>query len=182
MDSFILDSAEFEQTLRDSAHVRGEVRTLQSMGAPGMVAFDVGANKGVTTVALAKSVGESGQIWAFEPIPEYFDALRANLRANAVRNTQAYRLALSDHNGGVGFYKHGGGSGVVPADDAEWLPVPATTVDEFVATRGIDHVDVLSADCEGSELVSCREPSGHSAATAPRSSARSTTATLRHST
>ena len=152
MELFAFDSAEFEQRLRDSAHVSGEVHTLQALSAPGMTGLDVGANKGVTTVALAKSVGDAGAVWAFEPVPEYFDTLRANLHANAIRNTRAYRLALSDHNGGLAFYKHGGGSGVVPADDAEWLPVPADTIDDFVATHGIERVDVLSADCEGSEL------------------------------
>lgn len=152
MELFTFDSTEFEQTLSDSPHVRGEVHTLQSISAPAMVALDVGANKGVTTVTLAKSVGDAGEVWAFEPVPEYFDTLRANLHANHIRNTRAYRLALSDHKGGMAFYKHGGGSGVVPADDAEWLPVPAGTIDQFVATHHIDRVDVLSADCEGSEL------------------------------
>lgn len=152
MQSFTFGSPEFEEMLSESAHVTGEVRMLQSIAERGMVALDVGANRGVTTVTIAKAVGDAGEVWAFEPVPEYFDALRVNLRSNAVENTRAYRLALSDRNGGVALYKHGGGSGVVPAEDAERLPVPATTVDEFVATRAIEAVDVLSADCEGSEL------------------------------
>lgn len=125
---------------------------LESICEPGMIAMDVGAHRGVSTLTLANAAGSGGRVWAFEPVPEYFDALRSSLRAGKVRNTRAYRIALSDRNGGTAFYKHGGGSGVVPAEDAEWLPVPTDTVDRFVAAHDIPRVDLLSADCEGSEL------------------------------
>jgi len=152
MAPVVFGSPEFKQKLTDSAHVAGEVHMLESICEPGMVAMDVGGHRGVSTLTLANAAGPQGRVWAFEPVPEYFDALRAGLRASGVRNTRAYRLALSDHNGGLAFYKHGGGSGVVPAADAEWLPVPADTLDGFRASHGIARIDVLSADCEGSEL------------------------------
>jgi len=160
MEPVIYGSPQFRQRLADSAHVAGEVRMLESICEPGMVAIDVGGHCGISTLALAGAVGPRGRVWAFEPVPEYFDALRLSLKASGLRNARAHRLALSDHNGGLGFYKHGGGSGIVPADDAEWLPVPATTVDAFVATHGIPRVDVLSADCEGSELRLFRGAAG----------------------
>ncbi len=152
MDPVVFESPEFKQKLIDSAHVAGEVHMLESICEPGMIAMDVGGHSGVSTLTLANAAGPQGRVWAFEPVPEYFDALRSSLSASNVRNTRAYRLALSDHPGGSGFYKRGGGSGIVPTEDAEWLPVPTTTVDAFVAAHGIPHVDVLSADCEGSEL------------------------------
>jgi FkbM family methyltransferase len=154
MEPIVFGSPEFEQRLIDSAHVAGEVHMLDAICEPGVTALDVGGHRGVSTLALANAAGPEGNVWAFEPVPEYFDALSESLRLSHVANTRAYRLALSDHNGGLAIYKHGGGSGVVPSEEAEeWLPVPADTVDGFVATHGIGRVDVLSADCEGSELA-----------------------------
>mgnify|MGYP001042487242 CR=1 FL=1 len=153
MEPVIFRSPQFEQKLTDSAHVAGEVAMLESICAPGMTALDVGGHGGISTLVLANAAGPRGGVWAFEPVPEYFDTLRRSLKLSGIANTRAFRLALSSHNGGVVFYKHGGGSGVVRAEEAERLPVPAGTGDDFVATHGIDRVDVLSADCEGSELA-----------------------------
>ncbi len=152
MEPVVFGSPEFDQRLTESAHVAGEVQMLETICKPGMTALDVGGHHGISTLALANAAGPGGRVWAFEPVPEYFDALRLSLKRSGVFNTRAYRLALSDHNGGLVFYKHGGGSGVVRREDAERLPVPAATVDDFVARHDIERVDVLSADCEGSEL------------------------------
>jgi len=121
-----------------------------------MTALDVGANRGVTSLTLAKAVGEDGRVWAFEPIPEYFAALRESLHRNHVTNVQAHRLTIIDKTREIEFYKHGGGSGVVPLKAAQRLIVTATTIDEFLGKRPIKWVDLLSADYEGSELLMLR--------------------------
>ncbi len=156
MEALTFGSPEFNEKLAESPHVAGEAQMLRSICRPGMVALDVGAHGGRSTLVLADAVGPQGRVWAFEPVPEYFDALRGSLSASGVHNTRAYRLALSDHSGGFAFHKHGGGSGIVPAEGAEWLPVPTGTVDQFRATHGIPRIDVISADCEGSELALLR--------------------------
>ena len=51
METFIYDD-EFKQRLRESPHSFGEVSFLDPIAEAGMTAIDVGANKGVTTVAL----------------------------------------------------------------------------------------------------------------------------------
>ena len=156
MRPFVYDSSQFRTHLQKSPHAQGEVAFLLSICEPGMTALDVGANRGVTAVTLAKAVGQSGHVWAFEPVPEHYAALKANLSRNGAANAEAFRVALADAPGEVDFYVHGEGSGIVPAEGAQRLKVAATTIDSFRRDRGIRRVDLISSDCEGSELLALR--------------------------
>ena len=153
MDRFIYDSKEFWDQLQNDPHQAGEIEYLRSIARPGMHVIDVGANRGVTTVALAANVAPEGRVYAFEPVPEYFDLLKENLSRNEIENVSAFNLALSNQNGRIRFYKHGEGSGIAPAQDAEMLWVEATTIADFLQDHSIGRTDLLNLDCEGSELV-----------------------------
>jgi FkbM family methyltransferase len=153
MYEFTYDSPVFQRELQNQAHPAGEIRFLKSLAKPGMRVIDIGANKGLTTVAVAREVGSGGHVYAFEPVPEYYAALKANLARNAVDNASAYQLALGYRTGRIRFYKHGEGSGITPTDDAEALWVAATTVGDFLSEQQISRIDLLSMDCEGSELL-----------------------------
>lgn len=152
MTEFIFNES-FRHELRESAHHYGEVVFLESVLHPGMVAMEIGANRGVTAVAIAKAVGDAGQVHAFEPVPEFFGVLEGNVARNAVGNIRAYNLALSNQTGSIVFYKHGTGSGVTPADDAEKVRVEATTIPEWLSTHCVPTLDFINMDCEGSELL-----------------------------
>jgi len=152
MDSFIYNE-DFKRELKKDPHPFGEVSFLESLTEPGMTAFDVGANKGLTTVAMAKKFGPDGRVYAFEPVPEYYRSLQANLSRNGIQNVKAYPFALSDSIGWVDYYKDGGGSGIVAQAGAEKISVKATTLDGFAEEEGLRQVDLISMDCEGSELL-----------------------------
>ncbi len=62
----------------------------------GRVAYDVGANIGLTTLFLARSVGERGTVIAFEPTPPNADRLVENVRLNQFNNVRLYRVALGE--------------------------------------------------------------------------------------
>ncbi|MFO7956575.1 MAG: FkbM family methyltransferase [Candidatus Brocadiia bacterium] len=156
MKAFVLDSEEFQRELRCHPHEAGEIEFLRSVLRPGMRVIEVGANKGVTSVAIAEAIGREGHLHAFEPVPEFYDELRCNLVRNETRNVSTHRLALGDRSGQVSFYKHGEGSGVAPIDHAAVLHVKATTIDDFMAGQSDDRVDFLNLDCEGSELLVLR--------------------------
>jgi len=68
---------------------------------PGNRAVDVGANIGVYTKHLSNLVGDSGRVYAIEPLPLTFDLLRANVRALALRNVELMNCAVSSKNGQV---------------------------------------------------------------------------------
>ncbi|MFW6044491.1 MAG: FkbM family methyltransferase [Planctomycetota bacterium] len=152
MDTFIYNE-EFKRELREDPHPFGEVSLLESAAETGMTALDIGANRGVTTVALARKVESEGHVYAFEPVPEYYRTLRANLSNNDVHNVTTCRLALGDRAGETDYYKDGGGSGIVRQDGAEKLSVKLTTLDMLVEQKGMGRVDLINMDCEGSELL-----------------------------
>ncbi|MFW6107477.1 MAG: FkbM family methyltransferase, partial [bacterium] len=156
MKEFCCDSPDFLAELGQSAHAAGEVEFLGSIAKPGMCAIEIGANHGVTAVAIAASIGSEGWLYAFEPVPEYFDVLERNLCRNHVANASAHRLAVMDRPGRIRFFKHGGGSGIAPTDDAEEIWVEATTISDFLANQPRNGIDLLNMDCEGSELLALR--------------------------
>jgi len=153
MIGFIFNSRQFQRQLRGAPHHAGEVEFLRSVLTPGMHAVEVGANRGVTAVAMAEKIGDDGHLYAFEPVPEFCKKLRENLRRNDAHNVSPHQLALSNRRGRVEFYKHGEGSGITPSDNAEVLYVEATTVTDFLAEQEEDRLDFLNLDCEGSELL-----------------------------
>ncbi len=158
MTEFTFNAA-FRHELRESAHHYGELVFLESVLRPGMTVIEGGANRGVTAIAIAKAVGTEGCVHALEPVPEYFDALQQNVSRNRIHNVALYNLALSDMNGCLRFYKHGEGSGVTRAKDAESIRVQATTLSAFVSCHGISKLDFINLDCEGSELSIFRKAS-----------------------
>lgn len=156
MEAFVYDSPEFKSHLEQSAHVRGEVQLLQSITRPGMTAVDVGANRGITTVTLARAVGSRGRVYAFEPVPAFYAVLQASLVRNRVSNVVSSPEAVGDESGTIAVYERGGGSGIVADDNAPAFEVHRITLDEFLRRRRVPSVDVLNADCEGSELLMLR--------------------------
>jgi len=156
MKEFLYDSPEFRAELAKSAHAAGEVEFLESIAKPGMRAIEIGANHGVTAVTIASRIGSQGWLYAFEPVPEHFAILESNLSRNHVENASAHQLAVTGRPGLIRFYKHGGGSGIAPAEDAEQIWVEATTLADFLADRNVDGIDLLNMDCEGSELLALK--------------------------
>ena len=64
--------------------------------APGDTVLDIGASLGYFSKFLAKRIGPSGRVYAFEPIPQTFDFLTANMRKLKLQNVECVDLALSD--------------------------------------------------------------------------------------
>jgi FkbM family methyltransferase len=59
-------------------------RILTKLTRPGSVVFDIGANIGAHTLTLARSVGSTGRVYAFEPTDYAFGKLRQNLQLNSL--------------------------------------------------------------------------------------------------
>jgi FkbM family methyltransferase len=58
--------------------------------------LDVGAQYGYTAIALARLVGSSGRVFAFEPVPLTAGHLSATCRANGLEQVTVVPLALAD--------------------------------------------------------------------------------------
>lgn len=128
----------------------------------GMTVVEVGANVGYYTLLAADLVGPGGRVYAFEANRDVFDLLQRSIEVNGFldRVTLSNR-AVIERPGRVAFRKlqrHQGGSGLVqdpapadsePSEEAEWLTVDATSLDDALADAPPVHV--LKLDAEGSE-------------------------------
>ena len=153
MELFLYDSPAFKNFLKDNPHERGEIKFLESIVKEGMTVIDIGANIGITTVAVAKKIGRRGKLYSFEPTPEYFDILKENISSNGLENVKAYELAVTDQVGRVDFYHKGLSSGIVFEGGAKKFNISATTIDRFLSEEKMERIDLINMDCEGSELL-----------------------------
>ncbi|MBS0630870.1 MAG: FkbM family methyltransferase [Verrucomicrobia bacterium] len=88
-----------------SAYWRGnyepEVQAALQKHAPpaGGAAWDLGAHFGFYTLWLARAVGPTGQVCAFEPEPVSFDRLRRHVAMNQLDQVRLYHRAASEATG-----------------------------------------------------------------------------------
>jgi FkbM family methyltransferase len=124
-----------------------------------MVVLDVGANLGLYTCLAAKRVGPTGQVHAFEPVAGIFQRLRRNLELNRLPGVVSNRCCLAASAGVRTITVCGGDRGAWSSLAAPGLDVrlsteevEATTLDGYVAAKGLTKVDLLKLDVEGAEL------------------------------
>ena len=149
MKFFIYNSTAFKTHLEGSSHESGEVEFLKLMAEEGMRAIDIGINIGITTVTMAKEVGEGGKVYTFDPVPGHIDTLRKNLAANGLENVSIFQMAVSDKVGTVDFY----GGSIILKENVEKSSVKTTNLDTFLTEEKIERIDLINMDCEGSELL-----------------------------
>jgi len=124
---------------------------------PGDFAIDGGANVGFFTLLMAKLVGETGQVWAFEPDASNRKTLEANIMLSTSRGTINVEIPpLWSHSGErVQFYssKDGGASSLFECEscvgvEERWT----TTLDRYVfGSTLLGEVRLIKLDIEGSE-------------------------------
>lgn len=105
-------------------------------------------------VAFAKSVGPTGQIHGFEPIPWMADAAR-----NALAKWPWYRLhtaGLAAKRGQAAFASLRDSSHICTADTGGTVLCDLVSIDDVVREEGLDRVDCIKLDVEGAELDALR--------------------------
>ena len=117
------------------------------------VFYDIGANHGFYTL-LARDLAESGEVHAFEPLPNTFSYLARNTKGTILNNT-----ALAERSGAVLMFDmtgagHSGGSTIEAAvgermGGATRVSITATTLDEYCATH--TPPTIMKIDVEGGE-------------------------------
>lgn len=122
---------------------------------PGDWVLDVGANVGHYSNRLSQLVGPTGRVFAFEPVPQTFEILAANMGRCPLGNITLLNVAASDTMGVVGmsiprfdtglenYYR----SSVTTESSA--LSVMAIPIDSL---RFPSRVSLIKIDVEGHEL------------------------------
>jgi FkbM family methyltransferase len=77
----------------DEPHLQ---RAIRKYVCAGDTVYDIGANVGYVSLSLAKQVGPSGRVIAFEPVPGNIEAFRRNIEINGLANVRLLDAAASD--------------------------------------------------------------------------------------
>jgi FkbM family methyltransferase len=126
------------------------------------VMIDCGAHDGSDSMELARLF--KGEVHAFEPLDDIFIRLVNN--AKQYKNIHCYKIALSNEDGINDFYISEGGSNMsssllepqqhlIDHPDVyfkEKMSVKTLTLDSWATANGIERVDLLWLDMQGSEL------------------------------
>ncbi len=131
---------------------------------PGAVVYDVGANVGYVSLLLSRAAGDSGQVFAFEPLPANVERLAANLRLNPWARVTCVAAAVVDRPGPVHFLAHASGAMGKAAGSAgridqaypQEFEVPGLTLDEFAYTGSNPLPQVIKMDIEGGEVLALK--------------------------
>ncbi|MHC8298788.1 FkbM family methyltransferase [Pseudomonas sp. ZS1P83] len=134
-----------------------ELSFLHKLVKPGMHVLDIGAFIGTHTLAFARFVGTSGQVYSFEPRKEIYQILCSNIEANGIKHVQAFNMGLAEAAGSIALesidikesVNFGGLSidNVVPKEIANIYDVHISTVDKL----NVPAVHFMKLDVEGME-------------------------------
>jgi FkbM family methyltransferase len=137
-------------------------RLSRAFDCPVGTFFDVGANVGQTAREALDTFPDSN-VFSFEPHPDTFKRLT---EAIADPRLSAYQIAFTEQDGNMTLYEYastGDGTQInslVPdarfptqfGYQARALVARCETIDGFCEKQGIERIDVLKIDTEGSEL------------------------------
>lgn len=127
----------------------------------GDIVVEAGANNGSETILLSYLVGSNGQVFAFEPIPKICEILRKNIELNNFQDrVEIEEIALGKNiDARTGFYlmpddapNQGMSSKYKFAEAGNKIIVNETTLDSFAEKKGINKIDFIKMDIQGSEL------------------------------
>ncbi|HYC45076.1 MAG TPA: FkbM family methyltransferase [Burkholderiales bacterium] len=134
-----------------------EFAFLRELLEPGENAIDIGANCGVYTLTIARAVGPSGHVWAFEPASDTARLLAAGIDANGCANVTLQQCAISGARGTAELALHGHSelNALVrgSAGGSATETVRVETLDALAGTFGARTIDFLKIDAEGEEAA-----------------------------
>lgn len=129
------------------------------------VIFDLGANVG-RTVKRYNDVFPNANIFGFEPFIEPFSQMVSKF--NNVERIKLYNMAVSNVNGSINFFlnKVNETNSLLPtakewgkyfdkdlAINVDTVAVQTTTLDDFCEQAGIENIQILKMDIQGSEMM-----------------------------
>jgi len=134
-------------------------RAFSRLVRPGDTIVDVGANVGYFAALLARWVGASGRVIAFEPVPHLADAARQTIADNGVEDVVCLqRRAVGAAPGHIAVHTFRGlplghaSTTTLGRADAVAHECELTTLDVALGDElGVERVDFVKIDVEGAE-------------------------------
>jgi FkbM family methyltransferase len=132
-----------------------EIGFLRRTLLPGQRAIDIGANYGVYTLSIAKVVGPTGTVWAFEPASSTAAFLAQGIAANNFTQVVLERSALSRNCGTAQLTVNENSELNALVRDEQCGTASETvrlvTLDDCLQRYGWEEIDLLKIDAEGEE-------------------------------
>jgi FkbM family methyltransferase len=147
-----------ERMFATRPHEPHVVRFFQETIRPRWWVADVGAFIGFYTLICGSLVGESGKVIAFEPVPALAQRIAAEAERNGLSNVQVECLAVGEGDAIRDLWIHCTPRGLGTSSSLERRPpgyavwVGVTSLDSYIACRGILRLDLVKVDVEGAEL------------------------------
>jgi FkbM family methyltransferase len=124
------------------------LKLLKRLISPGMKCIDVGAHIGFYTCLVSSLVGETGKVYAFEPMPDHYELLLKNLKENSFqRIVKTFNVVCSDVNGNVNVSKISNMFVVGHNSGLQQETVESVRLDDLIE----DTIDFVKIDVEGHE-------------------------------
>ncbi|BAZ43953.1 methyltransferase FkbM family protein [Chondrocystis sp. NIES-4102] len=124
----------------------------------GDVFYDIGANVGFFSIIAAKLVGNSGQVYSFEPGETNAKSVRHNAQLNNFTHIEVIEKAVSETSGEgeLILAKYSGGHALAtadaPPDVAGRVTIDLVSIDDLIAENSIKPPNFVKIDIEGAEL------------------------------
>jgi protein O-GlcNAc transferase len=132
-----------------------EIKFLRRVLLPGHKVIDIGANYGVYTLSMAKTVGPTGSVWAFEPASRTAELLMEGIAANEFSHVVLEKSALSSGCGTaqLTMNDHAELNSLVQSEQASehTETVTLVTLDDCLTRYGWNTIDFMKIDAEGEE-------------------------------
>jgi FkbM family methyltransferase len=131
-----------------------EISFVRLLTQPGMKVVDIGANYGVYTLAMAKRVGLTGRVWAFEPASSTASFLMRSIELNGLTNVNLVKAALSNHTGTARLSLQQNSelnSLNTTAVNGASETIEVTTLDGYAQQHGWRDIEFIKLDAEGEE-------------------------------
>jgi FkbM family methyltransferase len=120
---------------------------------PNSVVVDVGANIGAFAIFAAQW---AKKIFSFEPEPENFRLLCANIELNGLKNVTPLRMAIAKKRGKQDFYmaekQHSGTHSFFLHHYEKEIEVKTLSIEDLIEQESLAKIHFLKLDCEGSEV------------------------------
>ena len=133
-----------------------ESKIMEEKIEMGNIVVDVGANIGLHTLNMARIVGNTGQVFAFEPDPSNFEILKKNVKINNYKNIILEQKAVGDKHGRITLYQsdHPGKHRIFPQTEQakSEIQVELTNLDNYFDSDMIDKINFIKIDVEGLEF------------------------------
>ena len=134
-----------------------EAKIMEEKIKVGNITVDVGANIGLHTLNMARIVGNTGRVFAFEPDPSNFEILEKNVKINNYQNIILEQKAVGDKNGRTTLYQsdHPGMHRIFPQTKQAkgQVQVALTSLDKyFIDSNLADKINFIKIDVEGLEF------------------------------